>query len=370
MKLKKVSLVTRFAWAGISTSVLNTALFWERRGYYVEIIAVGADMQRFPFTDFYGKQIKVIDARVGGRFPLAEIRFASRFRKMLHESEWVIAFDVGALLLAGCACTPRYDNLIYHSLEFFEPNPKSTVGRVKKAFERYFSRRAKCLFVQDRYRADYLRNDLGVTNMRYVYNSPCGAAITEGNDYFRKKYTIPDDRKIVLCIGSLIKEHYLLEMLDSLPSWDETFVLVLHGWFPDSSVRVEAERLAEAYPGRLHISTALFDNEDKFVPYQSCDIVFVGFSSQSNNTRYAAGSAGKIFDAMKVGKPIYGYDTPGMKDLLEGNGLGFVFSDPADINRILLKIVSDYSALCAASRAAYNKYEFNTQYEKVITNLG
>ena len=138
MDIKKISLITRFAWAGISTSVLNTAYWWEIQGYSVEIIAISADLERFPFPDFSDKQITVMNQNIKSTFPYAELDFFLKYRNLLLKSKIVIAFDYGALLLSGFACVPYYNRIFYHSLEFFEPRSISLVSSVKKTIERYF----------------------------------------------------------------------------------------------------------------------------------------------------------------------------------------------------------------------------------------
>lgn len=369
MKPKIVTLLTRFSWAGISTSVINTALYWESRGYLVEIIAVDSDPQQFPFPDFSRKRININLVSFGNVFSLNAIIFTFKKRAVIKDSEFIIAFDVGALLLAGCLCVPDYRNVIYHSLEFFEPRINSIKDRIKKLAERYLSNKLFCVFVQDSFRENYLRLDLRVNKFQHIYNSPTGEKIASNSNFFRNKFNIDKDKTIVLCVGSLIPDHYLVELLNSLPYWSPSFVLVLHGWFPDKTIRVAAEKLINEFPGKLYISTSIFENSDKFIPYQACDILFVGFSSNSNNTKFAAGSAGKIFDAMKAGKPIIAFETPGMRSLIEGNGMGFVFSNPNDINSNLNKIIGSYSQLCEASHFAYEKYEFKTQYDKAMSYL-
>lgn len=369
MRAVKISLVTRFAWVGISTSVLNTALFWEENGCEVEIVAIDADQKRFPFPDFRDKKIKVNCFTIDGRVQLLTTLFSANLKKLLQYSKWIIAFDVDALVITGCVNFTNCSNLIYHSLEFYEIKYESTLGTIKKHMERHFAQHGKGVFTQDDRRGAFLKNDLGLSSFQCIYNSPSGHALPMKCDYFRSKFHISGDRTIVLCIGSLLREHYLVELLQSVPSWDDKYVLMLHGWFSDITIRTMVDKLLVKFPNRIYVSTELFDDRDRFVPYQASDIVFAGFIPSNNNTKLAAGSAGKIFDAMKAGKPILGFDTPGMRDLVEGNEIGYVFSDPSDINSTLAKISADYVRFSSNAHIAFYKYEFNAQYMRVAEEL-
>lgn len=369
--MKQIAIIAKYSWAGISTSLINTALFWEEKGYAVDIYLEQPDEKRFPFPDFSGKNIQVIRTTITTSSLIAEFIFCRKYFNKRTAYQWIIAFDVDALVRAGICQLLFGGKVIYHSLEFYEPKHRTFKPTIMKMLEKYFSRKAAFVFTQDDSRAAFLEKDLNVPKekFRLIYNSPTGEAIKAHSDYFRDKFNISCESRIILCVGSLIREHLVFDIVKSATSWDNKFVLVLHGWFPDKSVMKFVRQQQEKFPNKIYISDQFFDHSNKYIPFQSCDIGFVGFSSDTNNLKYAAGSAGKLFDFLRTGKPLVAFDSPGMADLIEGNGAGFIFRDVQEISSALSKIDKGYDSIRQNCFAAYSQYEFNSQYDKVFAAL-
>lgn len=372
MPINKIALITKFSWVGVSTSVINTALFWEAQGYRVDLYVESPDQRRFPLPDFGNKNIQVIETEILVKWPFNDLTFYFRkFNDKLNDYQWVIAFDCDALIRAGICRLFKEFQLIYHSLEFFEPKPRRFQSWVRKWLERRFSRNSHYIFSQDNTRIGYLSHDLGIDTgkFRIIYNSPSGDIINKRENYFREKFGIRSNSKIILCVGSLIKEHCVIELVDSVEDWPNNVVLVMHGWFPDKTVKNYVMEKANLFIGKIYLSEDLFSQEDKYIPFLSSDIGFVGFKSTSENTRLAAGSAGKLFDFIRTGTPIVAYESPGMKYLIEENRLGFVFSDYGYLPNIFVKIFSDYETYRENCFFTSRFFDFDYQYKKVMESL-
>lgn len=369
--MRRIALIAKYNWAGISTSLINTALFWEERGYTVDVYLEQPDEKRFPFPDFPGKNIRIIRTAITTLSLIDDFIFCRKYFDKHAGYQWVIGFDVEALIRAGICQLLCGGKVIYHSLEFYEPKHRTIKSTVKKILEKFFSRKAAYVFTQDANRVAFLEKDLNIPKekFRLIYNSPTGETIKAHADYFRDKFNINRESCIVLCVGSLMKETLVLDVVASVIFWDAKFVLVLHGWFPDKAVMEIVLQQQQKSPDRIFISDQLFDHWNKYIPFQSCDIGFAGFSSDTNNLKYAAGSAGKVFDFFRTGKPVVAYDSPGMKELIEGNGAGFVFNDVREIASDLSKIDNSYDSIHQNCFSAYSQYEFNGQYDKVFVAL-
>lgn len=369
--MRRIALIAKYSWAGISTSLINTALFWEGKGYTVDIYLERPDEKKFPFPDFPGKNIRIIRTATTTLNLIDDFIFCWKYFDRRAGYQWVIGFDIGALIRAGICQLLYGGEVIYHSLEFYEPKNKPVRSSIKKFLERYFSRKASYVFTQDTSRAAFLEKDLSAPRekFRLVYNSPIGELIKTHADYFRDTFKISRESRIVLCVGSLMKETLVFDIVESVKNWDEKFVLVLHGWFPYEMVMEFVQQKQKKSPDKIYISDRLFDHWNKYIPFQSCDIGFVGFSYDTDNLKYAAGSAGKIFDFFRTGKPIVAFDSPGMAELIEGNGAGFVYSDNRDISKVLSKIDGNYDSIRQNCFSAYSQYEFNRQYDKVFASL-
>lgn len=370
-RMKHIALIVKYSWAGISTSLINTALFWEEKGYAVHIYLEKPDEKRFPFPDFPKRNIRVIRTVITSLNLMDDFIFCRKYFDKRTGYQWIIAFDIDGLIRAGICQLLFGCRVIYHSLEFYEPKHKTFKSTIMKILEKYFSRKAVYVFTQDASRVVFLEKDLNIPKekFRLIYNSPTGETIKDQADYFRDKFNISCESRIILCVGSMIREHLLFDIVESVKWWDEKFVLVLHGWFPDKSVMEFVRQQQEKSPNKIYISDQLFDHWNKYIPFQSCDIGFVGFSSDTNNLKHAAGSAGKLFDFLRTGKPIIAFDSPGMAELIEGNGTGFIFSNWREISSALSKIDKSYDSIRQNCFAAYSQYEFNSQYDKVFAAL-
>lgn len=369
--MKRIALITKYSWVNISTSVINTALYWADKGYIVDVFLERPDDKRFTPLNFGNRSINIVRSSILARFRLDDLLFYLNYFNRNVDYEWVIGFDIDGLIRAGICQFFGGFEVIYHSLEFYEPQAKTPRALVIKWMERHFSSKASYVFTQDALRCEFLHRDLriGKDKFKIIYNSPNGNTIRSRHNYFRKLFDIPDNLLVVLCVGSLIKEHYVYNLVDSVSTWMKNFTLVLHGWFPDDKVKRYVLEQQKLLPEMIHISDELFDNENKYVPFQSCDIGFVGFLPVSKNMEYSAGSAGKLFDFLRTGKPIVAFNTPGMFELIEGNGVGFVFNEPGEIACLLLKIKDNYEILSQNCYDTYKTYEFNCQYERIFATI-
>jgi glycosyltransferase involved in cell wall biosynthesis len=367
--MNSIALICKFSWVGVSTSVINTAIFWESRGYFVDLYCENPDITQFPLPEFPQKNIKYIITH----FKKENLYYDFYFRKHCYHNiayEFVIGFDYTGLIRAGIASFGKNTKLIYHSLEFFEPVEKKIKNLYMKFLERMFSKIASYIFTQDQYRISFLAKDLHLPNTKFkiIFNSPIGKHIKGFSKYFHDLFNISTDKKIVLCTGSLIEEHFVKELLLSVNSWDNRFVLILHGWFPNIDIRQLVLKKRELHPNKIYISDKLFSDCEKYVPFLACDIGFVGFKPFNNNLKYAAGSAGKLFDFLRTGKPIIAFDTPGMRDMVH-NISGIVFSDPIEISNSLNSILTNYNQFSRNCHNQYYNFEFSKQYDNVLEEI-
>lgn len=364
--MKRVALICNFPWVGISTSVINTALIWDSVGYFVDVFCEKPDIIRFPLPKYNNRSINYIITNINKRIIFGDYYFRKSYF-IEKDYEWAIGFDYSGVIRAGIACLGTKTKLIYHSLEFFEPDSSNYKNKVIKFLETTFAGRAEFIFTQDEYRKKFLAKDLKqpVERFKIVYNSPIGDVIKESSNYFRTLFNIPENKKIVLCVGSLISEHYLIELVESVETWSEEFVLILHGWFPVKSIKEFVFSNKMKCPGRIFTSEQLFSTFEKHIPFIACDIGFVGFKPIDNNTIYAAGAAGKIFDFMRAGKPILALDTPGMSEIIKTD-LGIIFSEKEKIKDSLIKILQNYNNYSQNCFEQFNAYEFSCQYRSIL----
>lgn len=368
--MKLVAFICNFSWVGMSTSVVNSAIFWESRGYRVDIYCEKPDIIQFPLPVFKNKNISFIVSHIEKKLLISDFYFRRNYFKR-EPYEFIIGFDFKGILRATIVGVFTKSEIVYHSLEFFEPEKLSIKNIAFKFFEIIGAAKSKYIFTQDQTRLGFLKGNLFQSKNKFkiIYNSPIGGGIQEKTNYFRDLFKIDKRKIIVLAVGSITTDHYIIQLLNSLNTWDEKYVLVVHGWFPDEQIKTYITGEMSKYPSRLFISTFYFNNSEKYIPFKSCDIGFVGFEPKNNNLKYAAGSAGKLFDFMRCGKPILAFNTPGMREIIEEREVGVCFNKPTEINNSLNTILESYSHYSNNCYKSFSDFEFTKQYEVVYNSI-
>lgn len=260
---------------------------------------------------------------------------------------------------------------IYHPLEIFEYSPNALfLEKLQKLVEIWFSQKATVCLSEDAKRCDLVaqENRIPREDVLVVYNSPLGDTVfPEKEAYLRQRFGIEENHYIVLAIGTLSPEHCIDQLVSSVKYWPEEFVLVLHGWI----ARIESflHRALDKYPGRIFLSTDMLDGSQKYKIFQSADIGFVGFHPVNKNFRFAAGSAGKLYDFLRTGVPIIANDIPGMRELVERPQCGIVVESIHDIGNVLPDIIAQYDVFRQNALTSYHQYEFGTCYANVLEQV-
>ena len=368
--MRSIAFICNYNWVGVSSSVINSAIFWESEGYQVDVYCEKPDIVQFPLPIFTNKRISFIISDIDKKPPFNDISFYNKYFKN-NCYDYIVGVDIKGIIRAFVVSLHSQSTIIYHSLEFFEVYKFNIKNIFYKIFEIISATKAKYIFTQDYHRLQFLRRNLiqSKKKFRLVFNSPIGNVIKYKSSYFRDKYNIDNGKKIILAIGSIIKEHYIIELINSVDTWDDQFVLIIHGWFPDDQVKAYVDNKAKKNPNRIFISNYFFKNSDKYIPITACDIGFVGFYPLNSNLLYAAGSAGKLYDFMRCGVPILAYKSPGMAELIEKEEIGICFSVPDEINSALNIILNNKIKFISNCFDAFPKYEFRNQYQKVINSI-
>lgn len=364
-----MALFTYFEWVSVSGSVLNTARFLSEMGYEVDLYLLRSD--RFGAPVFAGDRIRCRPLAAAS-FPLNALRAAWRYLWPNRRYVFTIGFDPQGAVITGVLSRLWRVPYMFHSLEIAGTDQGAPFKRrVRETIERWFIRGALFSLTQDDRRADALACQYDVPRSKVLVapNTPMGDALPARSDFLRKKLGIAEDECIVLAIGSLMRETMVDRVTRAAFSWPKGFVLVLHGWVPDPELEAWLRAQAARSNGRVHLSTELLPESRKYEVFQSADVGLVLFAPVGQNLTLAAGAAGKLFDFMRVGVPVIGNDIPGMRELVEGNGIGHVVNDPEDIGSRLTEICAHRNEHRMAGLASYDRYRFENAYSGVLKRI-
>ena len=360
----------------ISSPFVNTVAYLNSLGHELDIYLRSSN--EFPRPDF--KQSRIHCIIINYKFENSPfLRKLSRYYKLFQiclkyrrkKYDFVIGFDQRGLMSAAIFGIINKVPYIYHSLEIVSINDKkSLLFRIYKYIEIIINKFALLTITQDDIRAELLckKNKLSRDKIHVVYNSSIGEIVKEKHTWLKDKLNIPKDKTIVLCVGSLIEEHMVKDLVMSALNWPTPFVLVLHGWFSNSGLESEIRDISVSNPKRIYISDQLLPIDQKYKVFQSTDIGLAFYKPINNNFLYVGYAAGKIFEFMKCGVPIIVNDLPGMKELVEDNHCGVV-SSSNEIGNSLETVFNNYNYYSSNCFKTFPQYDFAKKYNKVLDKI-
>lgn len=364
-----VALFTCFEWVSISTSVINTARHLAAKGYEVDLYLIPGG--QFGEPEFAERSIRTIVVK-RRPFPLGQLSFLWARWKRKKRYRFAIGFDPLGVVAAAAQRLVFGTPYVYHSLEILSVSPGDRWKlRLLKILERWFARRALLCLSQDARRSAILASDLGVPPERFAIatNGPIGPAMPERSDYLQRKLGIDEGKTLILAVGSLMRETWIDKILGSVDAWPPDCVLVLHGWMPDAGFAEQVQAEAAKRPGRVHVSTELLPDAEKYQVFQSAAIGLVCYEPADVNLTFAAGSSGKLFDFMRVGVPVVANDIPGMQELVAGNACGVVVPSAEHIGGAIGTVRASYRGYRQAALAAYENFRFDASYNSVLPRI-
>lgn len=366
---KRIAIFTLSGYDAINSPLINSAHYLATLGYAVEIFARNQTQFRNPKLQY--KSIRYIAVKIPN---LPMIRRIGRFFLLKHvwnemrlnHYDFTIGFDPHAFQHAWLLARLKKIPAVYHSLEFY---PEKTLKqKIRRSFENTFLRKADWIITQDAQRADWLSRKLHFPRYKIsvISNTSFGDYLPQKSSFFRNKFHIPDEKKIVLAIGSLIKEHMILEIAESVGGWANEFVLVIHGWFPYKEYEGIIRECAASHPGRIFISTEFLPIERKYEAFQSADIGLVAFTPDNENNMFVGAAAGKLFEFARCGVPVVVNDLPGMRALL-GGLCGEICGRWLDSVADAIKQINDnYDAYKKGCKTFYSCHKFSSMYDDFL----
>lgn len=374
MRTCRVALITSNGYEGISSPVVNTAIYLANKGFLVDVYVsedrfcegLGLDLRlKAPRIDVVKIKEKYFRIFKGVRRFARDIEFCFNVLRKNVKYDFLVAYEQHGLVRGKILSWYWNTPYVYHSLEFYEKKD------LLKCLENAFMKDAVVNLTQDKNRVRILSKICDVPPKSFMVstNSSLGDILPEKKNYFRDKFGIGKEKFIVLFTGSIIEQCYIKEAIESAKKWPWQYVLVIHGWIPDASLRHYIEEQIKNCPEKIYLSTDILPFEEKYTIFQSVDIGLVLFKPVNLNMKYAAGSAGKLYDFMRAGIPVVANKIVGMKKLVKDNGMGEVVGDLNGISDGLIKIANNYEAYRKSAFNAFSRYEFSKSYDKVLDKI-
>lgn len=280
------------------------------------------------------------------------------FRKFIHKlsaSEVIIAVEKEALV--ACFDASKKNKLIYYSLELYDDcYSTKNVYQYLRACEKSALSQIDHLIIQDETREQALRNNIkpnvikcGVTHLPVSVPDIYKAQGID-NQYWRRKFNIKANKKIILYFGLItLKNRGLQDILKSLDTESE-YVLVIHGYGNNHDLSY----LKEISNNKPVYFSNEFVSEDKIeVLVRSADFGLCWYASVDDNNRHTAFSSEKIALFLRSSRPIITNHSESYQKLYANFNCGIAVENLQNIFKILAKMDIDEIEMQKQSRQAY-----------------
>jgi len=367
--LQNILFIDGGGWNGVTTVQVNVINFFLSKGHTIKVIlfdnGIKADQLKLgrwpkdPRIEYRVINQKTFLAKLLNRFSLS--RHIYKYVKCVSELNtapqcYAFDYEAGILCLFQKKLKPstRY---FLHSIELYE-NTRN-VFLVKQAFKN-----AAYIITQDWVRKERLLELYGLKQDYNILISVNSSRYSDRMDTTR--LTFPDHiakRKKLLFIGSLIDQHCIQEVLETSKNIPEDFCLILHGWGAEK-FKDHINQLISMKPDNVWFSDFALDDVTKFRLYSSIDVGLVTFNKRYYNGKYAGLSAGKLYDFMRIGKPVLANDIPGLGEFVRENSIGRVIDDFGSLYKEMRALMTEYEMYAANAKALFGKCEFDLNFNQ------
>jgi hypothetical protein len=290
--------------------------------------------------------------------------------------DFVIGVDADGLELA--AAMGGGAPMAYYSLELLLSEELTTPAeRRLKEHERALSQRAMVTIVQDEARARLLAedNDLDWQRVVLVPNAPLGPARRQRACIWHERFGLAEDRRVVLHAGSLGDWTGIGDLVASVPSWPEPWLLVVHTRY-DGESSPYVERLRSRACERVLFSLKPVARQDYDTLIDSAD-VGLAFYVPSNDSAYTQRnvqtiglSSGKLAYYLRAGLPVVVNRAASIGSALEEAGCGLAVEDAGQVGHALACIGGRYADFSLAALRFFDEHlDFLQAFDGVIDRI-
>ena len=274
-------------------------------------------------------------------------------------------------------------HILYYSLELYPTSdvfkyPLNKLSSLKgfrfirlRQLEKLYHKKAKATIIQDSHRADAIMKMNNVHKMDNIYLpvSLMGPPIREKNNYLRDRFSIPINKRIILQFGIIGKNRSVVEVARESQSFPDDWILIFHGPIYDDNIRRSITAIDKKK--KIIISSNIVPPDEIDDLVSSADIGLCFYPKEHINDYLTGYSSEKLVRYLRCGIPVVTFDYPTFLDSVARNGCGICLRDLSSLNVAISEILNDYENYRTKAYEAFeNSFEFNRQFEKVVSYIG
>jgi glycosyltransferase involved in cell wall biosynthesis len=262
---------------------------------------------------------------------------------------------ISAMLLAHLNPAPA----IYYNLELYkESHCKHKEEYLLKGLEKQAARNCLLVIVPDAKRGAVLaaENQIKDSYIRFLPVSTKGEQVREGHVYFRRKFNILDDKKVLIYAGHFADWALCREIVASSNAWPDKYVLIMHTWQKDIRQNRYLDDLKRAAGSNVFFSLDPIPRDMFPSALSSADAGLLFYNQSDENNTETGSSSNKLTQYLKAGLPVIASDSISHLEIFDRFHCGVCVSSPFDIIDVLDDVFKNIDLYKDGVKRAFNEY--------------
>lgn len=219
------------------------------------------------------------------------------------------------------------------------------------------------VIIQDNIRFNQLMNSIhkiNNINSFYLPNSVFKDEINIQSDFFREKFNISKEQKILLAAGMISEfvSSYDIAKVMGQQTLVSNITTIFHNRIKDDYEQFYLNKILDVSPKNFFLSLDPVPFNQLYKIYNSVNIGLVIYNSSIKDLNYTEiGSAsGKLFQFAKYGIPVIASNLKGMTELVKTHNLGVIINSVDEIPDAILEINKKYDFYSKSALIAFEKH--------------
>lgn len=285
----------------------------------------------------------------------------------------LIGVEPFGLVAAHLATALQPAPLVYYNLELYQRhNCDCAEAHLVKDMETRAALAASFTVIPDAERGAVFTRANGTQEerLRYLPIATSGAPLTAKSDYFRRRFSIPQDHLIALYAGNLADWACCAEMAEACEAWPENVELVIHTWRPNMENDPYCQKVMRLAGPRTHLSLEPLEREQFLGAVCSADIGLAFYKPIDENFMEIGSSSNKLSLYFRAGLPAVTSNFPSVLAIFERYGCGLCVDGPQSAGPALSALGQDLARYRAAAFEAYEAhYCFDPHFEPLLAEF-
>lgn len=348
------------------SSVYNTAHMLYHHGYSVDLFLAENIEVDHPL-----KGIRVITMK------LTSIKgYLRALIRKIRQYDLIIAYNSKELIISSILGKILRIPYIYFCLEIIGFDEIKTLkSKINKYIEIFLNKGANITIVHDEIRKDFISklHGLNPNNILCVPNSDIGV-VRKKTTYLRDKFEISEDKIIVLFTGGIELWAIDHNMINAVRNWDNSKVLVMHGWSRDNYVNQLIPLIDEInkIEKKIYLSLNTLKKDDYDQLIASADVALSWYKRElSLNVENVGLSSGKFSAYLRCGIPVIvpSY-LKSLCDIVDKYNIGISADNEYTIDGAVTKIMDNYNVYRKNAFDFYLEHmDFGRKFDVVLHSI-